>query len=108
MYVSIHKVLLDFLQYQLFLSLTVLTVTIVFSLKLHIRLHQLLHMMSAITLVSATSFTCSCLLCQCGTQYMLFLSPGSTSVNSSISTPIGISMELYFQQDEHVRKSLVI
>ena len=39
---------------------------------------------------------------------MLLLSPDSTSINTSISTPIGISMELYFQHDEHVRKSLVI
>ena len=36
MYVPIHKVLLDFLQFQLFLSLTVLTVTLLFIVKLFV------------------------------------------------------------------------
>ena len=39
---------------------------------------------------------------------MLLFSPISAPINTSISIPIGIILELYFEMDEHVRKSLAI
>ena len=107
----IHKVLLDFLQYQLFLSLTVLTVTILFIVNLFLIILdiQILYVIiSAITPVSAiaqfylffftVSITYQNLLIlslqysyQVGFSYQLPVSGPSISVVIISETPLSLS-----------------
>ena len=84
LYMPIHKVLLNFLQYQLFLSLTVLTVTILFIVNLFLIVLdiQILYVtISTITPVSAIA------------QFYLFLFPVAISYQNLLI----LSLQYFYQ-----------
>ena len=92
LYVRIRKVLLDFLQYQVFLSLTVLPVTILFfvklflisNFKLYFLMHEVLLIVSAVTPASASA------------QFYLFLFTVSVTYQNLLLLSLQYSYQVGF------------